>query len=41
MLAEIAAGVVPSWMYLATFYGMNDEEAKEAVSEGEVIDVGF
>lgn len=41
MLAEIAAGVVPSWMYLATFYGMSDEEAKEAVSEGEVIDVGF
>lgn len=41
MLNEISAGVVPAWKYMATFYGMSDEEAKEAVSEGEVIDTGF
>lgn len=41
MLNEISAGVVPAWKYLATFYGMSEEEAREAVSEGEVIDTGF
>lgn len=31
MLAEIAAGVVPKWMYLHEFYGMGEDEAKAAV----------
>lgn len=41
MLAEIAAGVVPKWMYLARFYGLSDEEAKTAMPEQTVLDVGF
>ena len=41
MLSEIAAGVVPKWMYLKTFYGMSDEEAKLAAPEQTVLDVGF
>lgn len=41
MLAEIAAGVVPKWMYLARFYGMSEEEAKSAAPEQAVLDVGF
>ena len=41
MLAEIAAGVVPKWMYLARFYGMAEEEAKAAAPEQTVLDVGF
>lgn len=41
MLAEIAAGVVPKWMYLARFYGLSDEEAKSAMPEQTVLDVGF
>ena len=41
MLNEISAGVVPAWKYLTTFYGMGEKEAREAVSEGEVIDTGF
>ena len=31
MLDEIAAGVVPKWMYLVHFYGMSEEEAKQEV----------
>lgn len=40
MLNEISAGVVPAWKYLTTFYGMSEEEAREAVSNG-VMDEGF
>lgn len=41
MLAEIAAGVVPKWMYLARFYGMSEEEARAAAPEQQLLDVGF
>ena len=41
MLAEIAAGVIPKWMYLVRFYGMSDEEAQAAMPEQTVLDVGF
>ncbi len=41
MLAEIAAGVVPRWMYLARFYGMSEEEARAATPEQTVLDVGL
>ena len=41
MLAEIAAGVVPRWMYLARFYGMSEEDAKAAAPAETVMDVGF
>ena len=41
MLAEIAAGVVPRWMYLARFYGMSEDEARAAAPEQAVLDVGF
>ena len=44
MLAEIAAGVVPKWMYLSRFYGMSDDEAQAALpqeSGAPVIDMGF
>ncbi len=33
MLSEIGAGVVPRWKYLATFYGMGEEEARAALAE--------
>ena len=41
MLAEIAAGVVPRWMYLVRFYGKSEEEAQAAMPEQTVLDVGF
>lgn len=41
MLAEIAAGVVPKWMYLARFYGLSEEEARAAAPEPTVLDAGF
>ena len=41
MLSEIAAGVVPRWMYLTTFYGMSEDEARAAAPEQTVLDVGF
>ncbi|HIS39946.1 MAG TPA: hypothetical protein IAC12_03775 [Candidatus Aphodovivens avistercoris] len=41
MLAEIAAGVVPKWMYLVRFYGMGEDEARAAMPEQAVLDVGF
>lgn len=41
MLNEIAAGVLPAWMFPVTFYGKTEEEAKEMISENEVIDIGF
>lgn len=41
MLAEIAAGVVPRWMYLVRFYGMSPEEAQAAAPGQTVLDVGF
>lgn len=41
MLSEIAAGVVPKWMYLTRFYGMSEEEAKEIAPEQTILDVGF
>lgn len=41
MLAEIAAGVVPKWMYLARFYGKSEEEAQALMPAQTVVDVGF
>lgn len=41
MLAEIAAGVVPKWMYLKEFKGMSEEDAKAALPQEDVVDVGF
>ena len=41
MLSEISAGIVPRWMYLVRFYGMSEEEAREAAPEQSVLDVGF
>lgn len=38
MLAEIAAGVVPRWKYMATFYGMSDDEARAEI--GSAVDDG-
>lgn len=40
MLSEIAAGVVPKWMYLQKFYGMSEEEARREVG-AEVSDEGY
>lgn len=40
MLSEIAAGVVPKWMYLVKFYGMSEEEARREVGT-EVADKGY
>ena len=40
MLAEVAAGVVPSWMYLERFYAMGEEEAKALSADPEVLDLG-
>lgn len=40
MLSEIAAGVVPKWMYLERFYGMSEEEARAEVG-AEAADGGF
>ncbi len=33
MLSEVAAGLVPGWMYLQRFYGMTEEDARAAASE--------
>lgn len=41
MLSEIAAGVVPKWMYLVRFYGKSEEEAQLLMPEQTVLDVGF
>lgn len=41
MLAEIAAGVVPKWMYLREFYGMGEGEARAAAPEDAVLDAGY
>ena len=41
MLAEIAAGVVPRWMYLTRIYGMSEEDAQTAMPEQTVLDTGF
>ena len=41
MLAEIAAGVVPKWMYLVRFHGMSKEEAQAALPAEQVADIGF
>lgn len=41
MLSEIAAGVVPKWKYLMEFYGMSEEQAKAALPDEEVLDIGF
>ncbi len=40
MLAEIAAGVVPPWKYMATFYEMTEEEAKAEIGSA-TIDGGY
>lgn len=39
MLAEIAAGVVPAWKYMATFFDMSDEEAIRLVGTN-TVDMG-
>ena len=36
MLAEIAAGVVPAWKYMATFFDMSDEEAMRLIGTNSV-----
>lgn len=42
MLAEISAGVVPAWRYLVEFYGMTEEEAREAAAGPDEYDaLGF
>lgn len=41
MLAEIAAGVVPKWMYLVRFYGKSEKEAQAAMPEPTVLDIGM
>ena len=41
MLAEIAAGVVPKWMYLVEFYGKSEEEARAAAPAEAVLDAGL
>lgn len=41
MMAEIAAGVVPKWMYLVSFYGMSEEQAKASLPSETAVDVGF
>lgn len=41
MMAEVAAGVVPKWMYLAKFYGKSEEEARAALPSDAVLDMGF
>lgn len=41
MLSEIAAGVVPKWMYLVRFYGKSEDEARLLMPEQTVLDVGF
>lgn len=33
MLSEVSAGVVPAYRYLMRFYGMNENEAREAAGE--------
>lgn len=41
MMAEIAAGLLPKWRYAVEFYGMSEEEAREAIPSEQVLDVGF
>lgn len=41
MMAEVAAGVVPKWMYLAKFYGMSEKKARAALPSEAVLDMGF
>lgn len=41
MMAEVAAGIVPKWMYLVRFYGMSEEDAQAAMPEQTVLDTGF
>ncbi len=40
MLNEVAAGVVPKWMYLVRFYAMGEDEAREAAADPTVLDLG-
>ena len=40
LLAEIAAGVVPKWKYMATFYEMSEDEARREIGS-EVADGGY
>lgn len=40
MLAEIAAGVVPPWMFMVKFYGKTEQEARALLPEA-VLDQGF
>ena len=38
MMAEVAAGIVPKWMYLVRFYAMEEAEAKAMAPEPEPMD---
>ena len=40
MMAEIAAGVVPKWMYLVEFYGKSEDEARALLPEA-TFDPGY
>lgn len=33
MMSEIAAGLIPKWMYAVEFYGMSEQEAKELLQQ--------
>lgn len=41
MLAEISAGVRPKWHYLVEFDGLTEEEAKAALPQEQIIDMGY
>ncbi len=41
MLAEIAAGVRPKWHFLVEFDGKTEEEAKAALPQESIVDIGF
>ena len=40
MQAEVAAGIVPAWMYLMRFYAMDEDEAKATSAGPQVLDLG-
>lgn len=41
MMAEIAAGLIPKWMYAEKFYGLSADEAKAALPAEQIVDIGF
>ena len=40
MQAEVAAGIVPTWMYLMRFYAMDEDEAKATSAGPQILDMG-